>query len=264
MMFTPARDSLSRLTNRLPLLEKLADSTTLRPDVVDKVLDTVEQDLATLDDQQMRDGLPDEQRPQADEVREAVRAHVEEIRTKLQVDAGTLEDHPQWRVVVDAWRAATPLAKSGRSRTAQREAVDKKLDAAKRVIGELSETGALCEAEAQLLVLEAAHLRERIYRDPPIDSKVTCYDMAAIIPAQQSLQRLHQRLPLLKRLAADGRVHPAALHKVIGSIETDIETLSQESELQQLHPEERKRAEELRIDADAAVTEIKDILKLSS
>jgi len=83
MSFTPARNSLKRLTDRLPLLEKLADSDTLQRQVVSKVLDTVEDDLALLDRQEMRDRLPDDQKPKADEVTQSAKSYVEKIKGKL-------------------------------------------------------------------------------------------------------------------------------------------------------------------------------------
>jgi hypothetical protein len=66
----------------------------------------------------------------------------------------------------------------------------------------LTEARLLSDAESQLLISEADRLRSEIYANPLVDSRVTCYDMAAIVPARQSLERLNQRLPLLKRLAA--------------------------------------------------------------
>jgi hypothetical protein len=256
MMFTPAQDSLNRLADRLPLLEKLAQSNTVQPQVVAKVLDTVDKDLVLLGKPEMLDRLTDEQKAAAQEVTRAAKSHVEKIRNTLNVDFSALEDQRQWQVVVDAWRAAGPLARSGRSTTAQREAVDKKLDSAKRVVAGLAEAGMLSDAESQLLIFEADRLREQIYREPPIDSKVACYDMAVLLPARQSLYRLNRRLPLLKRLAAEGKLHPAALQKVIDSIKADIDTLSTEEQLKQLPPEERAKAEKLRGSVEAAVVEI--------
>lgn len=263
MMFTPAQDSLKRLADRLPLLEKLAESSTIEPLVVAKVLDTVKKDLDLLSKPEMLDRLPDELKAEAEEITRAARSHVRKVRNTLNADTSVLEDHPQWQVIVDAWKVAGPLAKSGRSTTAQREAVDKKLDSAKRVVAELAEAGVLVEAESELLISEAVRLRGEIYREPPIDSKFTCYDMAVILPAEQSLQRLNQRLPLLKRLAAGDTVHPAALQKVIGSVEADIDILSAEERLKQLPPDELARVQGLRASVEAALAEIRRTLEES-
>jgi len=260
MAFTPGRDSLKRLTDRLPLLEKLADAETIRPEVVSKVLATVEKDLATLRQEKTRDRLPDDLKAQAEKVSGAAAAHVEKIKSKLNGKVGALESHPKWQVVTGAWKTATPLAVSGKSTEAQRKAVDKKLESAKQGATELAEAGLISDAESKLLFSEAARLRQEIYRNPPTDCKVTCYDMAFIPPAQQSLKRLNQRLPLLKQLAAGGKVHPAALKKVLGSVEDDIRMLADEARLKQLAPQQRQQAGPLREEAEAAVAEIRKIL----
>ncbi len=83
MSLAPAQDSLKRLTDRLPLLEKLAESETLRRQVMSKVLDTVENDLAVLEKQENRDRLPDDQKPKADEVTRAAKSYIETIKGKL-------------------------------------------------------------------------------------------------------------------------------------------------------------------------------------
>lgn len=88
MPFMPAQDSLKRLTDRLPLLEKLAESETLQPQVMSKVLDTVESDLALLEKQENRDRLPDDQKPKADEVTQAAKSYVETIKDKLNAGDG--------------------------------------------------------------------------------------------------------------------------------------------------------------------------------
>lgn len=83
MSFTPAQDSLKRLTDRLPLIEKLADSETLQRQVISKVFDTVESDLALLEKQENRDRLPDDQKPTADEVTQAAKSYIEKMKAKL-------------------------------------------------------------------------------------------------------------------------------------------------------------------------------------
>ena len=261
MAFSPARDSLVRLADRLPLLEKLAASETIQPQVVSKVLDTVEKDLAVLDQKQMRDQLPEGRKAEAEKIVRETRSQVEKIRKHLRGQLGALETSKPWGEIADAWKAAVPLATSGRSTTAQREAVDRKIESAKHSALELAAWGMLSKAEAELLVSEAGRLRDRIYANPPTDCQVTCYDMAYIPPAQQSFERLSRRLPLLEQLAAEGQIHPAALRKVLGSIEEDIQMLSDEKSLESLRPGQRAEAEKMHANAEAAVAEIKRILK---
>ena len=83
MMMTPARDSMTRLAARLPLLGKLAAAETLQPGVVRKVLASVEADLATLSKPQMIERLPDPDRHKARELRDQVGQKLTELKARL-------------------------------------------------------------------------------------------------------------------------------------------------------------------------------------
>jgi len=175
-----------------------------------------------------------------------------------------LDETEQWQAVLDAWKAVAPLAQTGKSTTAQREAVDKKLESAKQGITKLTESRLLSEAESQLLVSEAERLRGEMYRNPPTDCQITCYDMAFMPPAQMSMERLTKRLPLLKQMATDGKVQSAVLAKVVGSVEADMATLSSKEALKFLPAEQHEQAAELRKSAEATVAEIKGLLEPSN
>ena len=84
MMMTPARDSMTRLSARLPLLEKLAAAETLQPGVVRKVLASVEQDLVTLSKPAMIERLPEAKRPEAATLRDAAQAKLGALKTRLE------------------------------------------------------------------------------------------------------------------------------------------------------------------------------------
>ena len=175
-----------------------------------------------------------------------------------------LDETEQWQAVLDAWKAVVPLARTGKSSTVQREVADKKLEVAKKGITKLTESRLLSEAESQLLVSEADRLRGEMYRNPPTDCQITCYDMAFIPPAQVSMERLTKRLPLLKQMATDGKVQSAVLAKVVGSVEADMATLSSEEQLKFLPAEQHEQAAELRKSAKATVAEIKGLLEASN
>ncbi len=83
MMMTPARDSMKRLSARLPLLEKLAAAETLQPDVARKVLAAIEADHAILSKPQMIERLPDPDRHKARELREHVGQKLSELKARL-------------------------------------------------------------------------------------------------------------------------------------------------------------------------------------
>jgi len=244
MMVIPARDSMGRLAARLPLLRQLVDGDKLHPDVARKVLASVQADLAVLAKKKMTDRLPETDRPKAEELRKAVAEQVVRLKARL---AGktldeALESADDWRIIADAWAAAVPLARSRKSSTAQRKAVDAKLKAANAAATRLVDAGLLASQEADLLVGEAANIRADIYRDPPTDCKMTCYDMAYIPPAQQSFKRLAKRLPLIEQLAAGPKLNRAVFVRIAAAVEADIAVLSEAKRLQALPEAERKQA----------------------
>ncbi|HUT36499.1 MAG TPA: hypothetical protein VNE39_23630 [Planctomycetota bacterium] len=71
MAFTPVQDSMARLTARLPLLEKLAAAGRVQPQVVAKVLLSVERDIATLADEKLLSPLPQPDRLKVEGIRNA-------------------------------------------------------------------------------------------------------------------------------------------------------------------------------------------------
>jgi len=176
--------------------------------------------------------------------------------------AATLEDSPGWKTVTDAWATATPLAKSGKSTTAQRKAADAKLNAAAKALKRLGDAGLLAPEEAQLLATEANNIRQDIYRNPPTDCKVTCYSMAYVPPAQKSLERLAGRLPLVEKLVAGRKVHRAACISVLEACDADLLVLSDPGMLRQLPPERRKDAEATRDKARVTLRQLTQLLGL--
>jgi hypothetical protein len=275
MMFVPpAQQSLKRLSEKLPLLEKMAARERLSGTVVEKVLVSVERDLSVLggpagptwppkqDDsgatteeaRSALEALPADRRAEAEKTRDAVKAAVQRIRARMGESGGgggtgrkaDLTKSDDWQTIEAAWAAAVPPAKSGESTTAQRKAVDAKLKEAVEAASRLAEAGLLTRQEAGLLAAEAKSLKGDIYRNPPTDCKVTCYDMAYLPPAQQSLKRLTERLPLVEKLAAEGKAHPAALQKVLARMEADLKILADPKQLETLQGEDRERAVETR------------------
>ena len=252
-------ESVGRLSQQLPLLEKLAAAETLKPEVVEKVLGRIEEDLARLDDADVIEQLPPAERRSAPKVRDQVKRQVQRIRARLAGDA-RLENTPEWKTVTDAWRYVVPLAESRKSSRAQRKLVDEKLNAAKAAAATLAAAGLITAVEAQLLVEEADGLRTTIYRDPPTDPQVLCYDMMYVTPAADSLERLAKRVPLLKKLAEEGGLHRGVLDRVLPTVEADLKRLSDEEQLEKLTAEKRVRAVGLRREVRAALDEINGLL----
>jgi len=267
--FYPGRDSLLRLVGRLPLLEKLAAAERLHPAAVEKVLATVQVDLAVLGNEAHARALKPEERQTAANAAKAARAATARIRTRLRdapkppgdgVRPGGLTATPLWRIVVEAWRFAKPLAESHKSTTAQRKEADAKLQAAKEAIRKLVADGKITEAEGKLLVDEADAIRKEIYRDPPIDSQVNCYKMAYMAPARQSYQRLARRLPLLQAAAKGGKVSAAVLEKVLPTVRADLATLGDEAQLRKPGSPKPEQAERLRKEIAASLAAIEKSL----
>lgn len=83
MMVQPARESLDRLAERLPVIEKLVESRTLHPAAVSRVLGAIEADLATLKDDQQVSRLTPDQQAKAEETRKTVAEQVAKLTERL-------------------------------------------------------------------------------------------------------------------------------------------------------------------------------------
>ncbi len=165
-----------------------------------------------------------------------------------------------WQAIHDAWAAALPLARTGKSTSAQRKAADDKMKAASEAAKSLEAKGLLASQEADLLNVELANLRQEIYREPPTDFRGTCYDMAYISSAQQSLQRLNQRLPLVEKLLEGGKVNPTVGGRVIAAIEADLAILKDAKNMEQLRGDERAKADAARDKAAQALQRLRKLM----
>jgi hypothetical protein len=84
MMVTPTRDSAQRIEQRLPLLEQLAGEGVLHPEVVERVLQSVEADISTI-----LGGSPGHQVEPGEletmqQTAQAAQAHIATIRARLE------------------------------------------------------------------------------------------------------------------------------------------------------------------------------------
>jgi hypothetical protein len=253
MFIQPAIQSSKRLESRLDLLENLAQQPSVRPAVLERTLIAIEQDLTTLADKKNYDRLSPEEKAGAIKTRELATERIRKIKANLPDITATKE----WTIVTDAWKFCTPFAKSGESTTAQRNQMDAKLAAADKALDALVVLGQLSAAEAELLHQSADGLRADIYRYAPTDSHVTCYISAPIIPAERSMERLNQRLPLLQKFVADGKLRPAVIEKMLPSFDEDLKTLANEQELKLLPEPERKKARELHKQVEAALQKLR-------
>jgi len=265
MRVQPARDSMNRLRARIPLLARLAGGQKLQPDVVQKVLVAVEQDIAALGKKEVLDTLPEGERPNAQQVRDAAVEAVKRLKSgsaggQSSGAEGGLNASADWKAISDAWATAGPLAKSGRSTTAQRKEADARLAAANEAADRLATAGLLAAEEAQLLAMEGKNLRDDIYRNPPTDTRVLCYDMAYMPPAQLSLQRLARRLPLVEKLVAGGKIQRAACARIVAAMENDLAVLADPKEFGKFPEADRQNARSASEKARGALEGLKRLL----
>jgi hypothetical protein len=108
---------------------------------------------------------------------------------------------------------------------------------------------------------DAERLRKDIVKNPPADSTVSCYNVAYLPPARESLERLTQRLPLVEGLVAREGLHPEACRKIVAALRRDLEVLGSEQELRKLSEAERTRSAELRRTAMERIARIEKKLE---
>jgi hypothetical protein len=84
MTLRPGQSSFNSLSDRLPLLEKLAAAETIHPEVVEKVLVSIVADIATLaKEESLKEFAKAEERQKAEKTRDAARAAVLRIREHI-------------------------------------------------------------------------------------------------------------------------------------------------------------------------------------
>lgn len=90
----PASESMSQLADRLPLLEELAASEKLHPEVLGRALARIENHLKVLGTEDLLGELPAHERARALALREEVRAQVERVKARLAAERGGPQDAP--------------------------------------------------------------------------------------------------------------------------------------------------------------------------
>lgn len=218
--------ALFRMRSKLAELAKLTASSDINGLAVTETADTIDSLAAVLGKAGNVARLTPKGQAEAARLLALAKARVPAARALAPVGTTDLAKSPQWQIVVDAWRYAGPLATTGQSTNAQRKEADEKFKVAKKVVSNLMQAGLLSAAEAGLLTMDAARLRTAIYRNPPTDSRVKCYDMAFMPPARASFTRLQQQMGLLKTIIAAKRLAPAVLDTVLATVEQDLAILA--------------------------------------
>ncbi len=260
-----AEVSMGRLQRRLPLLKKLVTAKKLHPAVVRKVLVRIEKNLKVLQTPTEVARLPAKRQTAAKKLAGEVRTELLKVRQRIgrpPVSGAGLAGDKAWRQVIAAWKYITPLAaKSSASTTTQRKQADGKMKGALTAVDGLVTAGKLTAAEAGLLKAAAARLRADMYRSPPSDRSVTCYEMMRLEPARASLRRLSVRLPLLEKMVASGRVKSVVLARVLPAVRKDLSQLTNARQIKSLRPQEQKKAAALAQKIKAVLQKIEALAK---
>lgn len=242
---TEAVLAIVRLERALAGLDELLTAKDVERDALEAAMEEVRGHLPVLTDPERTAGLNEKGRARAEELAEAAERKLATAEALLPIGTNDLLKAPQWATITAAWEYCQPLADSGESTSAEREKVNEHIAAARKAGEALAAAGLLTGAEAGLLSAELDRIKASIYRNPPTDTPVMCYDPAYLPPAHQSTQRLAKRLPLLKAVAEAERVSPEALAKVLATVEKDLATLGDEEQVKALG-EDKARAAELR------------------
>ena len=240
---------LRKVSSQMAKIRSFLDAGSTDAKTAQKLIQALQPSLAVLKNDKQLAKLPPRRQDSVKYTVKQANYLITTLRLVVAVELNVLAKAPQWPAVVQYWKMSKPLADSGKSTSAQRKESDNNLAAAKKALEQLKKAKLLSAAEASLLVSNADQIRQDIYRNPPTDFKGTCYLMAPPISAHMSLRRLEKRLPLLKQLAAAGRISPAVVEKVTDSIEKDIITLSDEKLTKPLKPAELNKAAKLRAEA---------------
>jgi hypothetical protein len=245
--FTPGVElSMGSLAKRVKLFRQVIASDRIAPAAMDRIVERVERELAQLTDPKQRVHnllRTDAGRLMAKKLHAEVSALVVQVKRRVLVER--LGKTSGWQAVETALTSAAPLAKSHRSTSAQRVAITKQMNTAKVRISALASAGLLAAGEAELLIGELARLKKEIYRTPPIDMKVQCYQTIPQDPIGDSTKRLAKRIPVLSKLVASGKLNPLIAGKLLPSIRADIKLLTK-----------AKKSAELRAKADALLKQI--------
>jgi hypothetical protein len=261
--------SLQRLDQQAFLLGELLENGKLDPEVARKALAAAEAALAEASRQEVIEAIPPVERVRAEHLRMLARKSMEEARIKLEgggQQAADLAEDSGWPFLVAAWGEAEEVASGRRGQYPFDEAgkswLLSMIESAARVPGQLAQKGLLSEAEGALLEKDLAELRREVEAKHTKEMRnATCCDTVAVIPARESAARLASKLPLLEKMASEGKLNPATAGKVLAAVERDLATLGREQELKQLSTAERSGAEKTR---DAVKAQVETLKKLTA
>jgi hypothetical protein len=265
--FIRAEVSMERLSDRMPLIEKLAASEKLSPKVVEKILVSIEKDVAVLSDEKELNKLGEEKRAKAVEIRDAINKHVEKIREKIKggksadVKEIFLPGDPDFSIVAKAIDGGAAFLKKYDGKKpedpkkfdSERDEIEKQLKDAAAALERLAKNDALTAEESGTLKIEISKLTIEISSMPP--KKVSCYTPMHLAIRTQSW--LDSRLPLLEKMLKENKIREEVVVRIIPDAEKEIEFLSNEKNLEGLSAEEKAEVIKKRDEAKIIIKKIK-------
>jgi hypothetical protein len=180
-----------------------------------------------------------------------------------------LEESKEWRQLVAAWAEAERLlARQWDGKKEVKVEADPKtgilvgIEVAKVSVGTLRGADQLSAAEADFLTQGLSQLAARV-RDWGL-SPTMCYVLMQFSMERDSAKRLSERLPLIEKLAAQGRISPVVADKVRSSakllgIDDDLAKLKPAETWKTMPADERKQIVETR---DATKVQMDKLRKL--
>ena len=178
-------------------------------------------------------------------------------------DASRVEGSAEWKALEAAWKEAEAVASGSRGQYPFNEAGQKRLleslAGAGKGLDHLVKVGLLAAPASELLKKDLALLDTKVRGFRPTEMKgATCYEpMAMPVPQRESLGRLRDRLPLVERLEAGGKLPRAVLEKLLRGIERDLAQLGTANPRAPLHKREEKEAASIRKRLEAKLAALK-------
>jgi hypothetical protein len=180
-------------------------------------------------------------------------------KPKASGPAGSLEATVAWGHIERTWDVAHrivegDLTAAPRSRRSEKKFV-KSLQQSRQDIHQLSQDGLLNSCEKDLLLAHHEFLHQSVLDKLDLDRDTTA--SRTVVPARRSVQRLSDRLGLLQDLHSCDALHPRAVHRILQSLQSDVETLSNRAMLQQLAVARRAEAGDLRNRVSALIEDLR-------
>jgi hypothetical protein len=185
----------------------------------------IRRDAAVLREPIYQARMKDSQRVQAKALVTRADALLAKLPAPPKAMSSTLEQSVQWKQIQAFKILAQRYTKNGSTR-AQRDAFYKQFQQADDATRTLSRKGMVSVSATELLRDELDQCKKSAYATPPTDSKVSCYDMMALQPAAESLERLTRRMDLLESMLLNDRLRPETIRALLPSLERDLAVLS--------------------------------------